>query len=120
MDETDEFARARSRLDALRQNVPKEYGYVQEDYVNEYNRALHHLSQLGCDVDEFRIPDQWMETETWQVPEGEGYETRHSNARQLKTEKFLMKLDSVLGYLSPMSRGSSGNKRPIGFIGRKR
>lgn len=117
MDKTDKFARARSRLTALKQNIPKEYGYVQEAYVNEYHQALDDLTKLGCDLEEFKIPEQWMETETWQVPEGEGYETRHGNTRQLKREQFLMKLDSVLNYLSSLA--SSKSRGPIGFTGRR-
>jgi hypothetical protein len=113
MHKTDEFARARSRLTALKQNIPPEYGYVQEDCVNEYTTVLDALTRLRCDVEEFRIPDQWMETYTWQVPDGEGYETRHSDTRQVIREKYLMKLDSVLNYLSSLA--SSKSQGPIGF-----
>ncbi len=113
MDKTDEFVRARSRLTGLKQNIPPEYGYVQEDCVNEYHKVLDNLTQLGCDLEEFKIPDQWMETYTWQVPDGEGYETRYSSTRQVIREKFLMKLDSVLYYLSSLA--SSKSQGPIGF-----
>jgi hypothetical protein len=119
-DNTDKLARAYSLLFALRQNLPTELYNIDEDYVDQYHEALDHLSQLGYDVEEFKIPEQWVKTETWQVPDGEGYETRHSKTRQVDLAKFQVKLDSVLKYFSLTTLAPSENQRPIGFTGRKK
>ncbi len=119
-DNTDKLARAYSELAALKQNLPRDHYNIEEDYVELYHEALEHLSQLGYDVEEFKIPDQWMKTETWQATVGEGYETRHSKTRQVELAKFLVKLDSVLKYFSLTSLASSKNQRAIGFTGRKK
>ena len=70
---TDEVARAYAILTALKENVPKDRDYVDEDYVHEYHKALDHLGQLGFDVKEFEIPRQWMKPVTRLVPEGNDY-----------------------------------------------
>jgi hypothetical protein len=116
-DHDDEVARAYSMLTALRKNVPKERHYVDEDYVHEYHKALDRLGQLGFDVKEFEIPQQWMEPVTHQVPEGEGYRTVHANRNQVEHGKFMTKLDAVLIYFPLTAADSSTAPGPIGFTG---
>jgi hypothetical protein len=119
-DNTDKLARAYSVLFALKQNLPTERYRIDEEYVYQFHEALGHLSQLGYDVEEFKIPERWMKTETWQVPAGEGYETHHGKTLQVELDKFQVKLDSVLKYFSIITPAPSENQRRIGFTGRKK
>jgi hypothetical protein len=116
----DKVARAHSRLLALRKNIPDERHYVGEHYVQEYHEALRHLGEDGFDVEEFKVPEQWMERESRSEPdpESEGYRTVYSGNREVERTKFLVKLDSVLNYFT--FRASSEKRNPIGFHGPRR
>ena len=138
---TDEVARVYAILTALKENVPKDLYYVDEDYVREYHKALDHLGQLGFDVKEFEIPRQWMKpitrlvpegdvhynpmtyglrmasTITHPVPEGDGYRTINTGRSQVEPAKFMTKLDAVLMYFRLASADSPKGQQPIGFTG---
>jgi hypothetical protein len=118
---TSKTARAYTRLAALKQNLPNT-AYIEEDFVHEYRGALQHLSELGFDVEEFGIPEAWLERRAvGSVPEGEGHRTIYSETRQMDRAKLLVKLDSLLNYFSLASSNSSTEqRRPIGFTGPKR
>jgi hypothetical protein len=120
MNKAEELMRAYSELVALKENVPRELYQIDEDYVDEYNKALDHLSQLNYDVQEFRIPAEWLKPDTWQVLDGDGYETRHGSTRRVELAKFLVKLDSVLKYFSLSAQASPPDRPSIGFTGRKK
>jgi hypothetical protein len=138
---TDELARAYAILTALRENVPKDRDYVDEDYVHEYHKALDHLGQLGFDTEKLKIPRQWMEpitrlvpegddhynpltyglrmagSITHQVPEADGYRTINTGRSQVELAKFMTRLDTALMYFSPASADSPKGQQPIGFTG---
>jgi hypothetical protein len=140
---TDELARAHAILTALRDNVPKDRDYVDEDYVHEYHEALDHLGRVGFDMKEFEIPPQWMEpitrlvpegddhynpmtyglrmagSRTHQVPEGDGYRTINTGRSQVELAKFMTRLDAALKHInfSLASADSPKGQQPIGFTG---
>lgn len=140
---TDEVARTYAILTALKEHVPKDLDYVDEDYVREYHKALDHLGQLGFDVKEFEIPRQWMKPITrlvpegdvhynpatyglglrtgsataHQVPEGDGYRTVDTGRSQVERAKFMTKLDAVLMYFRLAPADSPKGQQPIGFTG---
>jgi len=109
----DKIARAYSRLSALRQNAPDRY--VDEEHVREYHQALQHLADLGFDVEEFMIPDHWLQHRvTGRRADGTPYWNK-----DLDATKFLSKLDAVLTYLSIYTTGEEGAARQVvGFAAR--
>jgi hypothetical protein len=132
---TDELKRACAVLTALRENVPKDRDYVDQDYVDEYNKALDHLGQLGFDMEDLKIPRQWMEPITRQVAEGDDHynpmthglrvagsvthqapeRTTNTGRSQVELAKFMMKLNAALMYFSLASADSPKGQQPIGF-----
>jgi hypothetical protein len=119
MDSRDKIARAYSRLAALRKNTSDKSFYVDEDHVRQYHEALQHLTDLGFDIEEFRIPDEWLKHRAVSsVPaRGGGRHVRYAKEREAETRKFLSKLDAVLEYFSLTTSADPGGneRRTIGF-----
>ena len=118
MDSSDRIARAYSRLRALRKNTPDQY-YVDEEYVRQYHESLQHLAEVGFDIAEFEIPDDWIKRRVASSgPRG----IRYRKVREAVRSKFLSKLDAVLEYfaftISPVSDKTP--REEIGFTGRKK
>jgi len=138
---TDELLRAYAILTALGENVPKDRDYVDEDYVHEYHKALDHLGQLGFDMEELKIPRQWMEpitrlvpegddhynpltyglrmagSITHQVPEADRHRAINTGRSRVELAKFMTRLDAALMYFSLASADSPKGQQPIGFTG---
>jgi hypothetical protein len=108
----DKITRAYSRLVALRKNTPEQV-YVDEEWVGQYQQALQHLADLGFDIDEFKIPEQWLKNRV--AVSGPG-RTRYRKEREVHTSKFLSKLDAAVEYFSISTSTPEGVPRKvIGF-----
>jgi hypothetical protein len=114
----DKIARAYSRLVALRRNTSETTFSVDEEHVRQYHEALQHLTDLGFDIAEFQIPDQWLKYPAVSSRPGPGgREVRYGKQRKVETSKFLSKLDAVMEYFSLTTSADSGSneRRTIGF-----
>ena len=112
-DHGDRVRRAYVLLAAIRKNFDF-WGNVSQAVVDEYHRALDHLSAAGYDVEEFRIPKSAMKHPVLSVPMGRGGRTQYGQDFVVKGSLFVIKLDAVLGYFT---EGEGAAPRQIGFQG---
>jgi hypothetical protein len=104
----DKIKRAFARLSSIRRNLPDTVA-IDEPLAKEYAAALLHLEELGFDVEEFKIPEDWM-YHPWVNHNSMTGKTTYSERRVLKRSLFVMKLDAVLGYFT-----TTASKDTIGF-----
>ena|ERR1700730_779153 len=104
-DAQDKIKRAFARLSGVRKNIDEKDYHVDESIVKEYSAALQHLEELNIDVQEFKIPEEWLQPRVVSTgPAG----TKYAKERAVKRSLFLTKLDAVLGYFT-------STKDKIGF-----
>jgi hypothetical protein len=107
VDAQDKMKRALARLSGIRKNIDEKDYHVDESLVKEYSSALQHLEELGVDVQEFKIPTEWLQPRIMSTgPNGPKYAKERAVQRFL----FMAKLDAVLGYFTMTS-----SKEKIGF-----
>lgn len=104
----DHVKRAFARLSALRRNVPEPW--VGEGLVNDYHEALRHLEEAGFGVEEFRVPDGWL-NHRWLSTSGSG-EKHYTKDRQLSAKEFLTRVDAILTYFEISRPTQSGEPEP--------
>jgi hypothetical protein len=95
-DASDKVKRAFVRLKTIRDNIPMDLD-VYEPLVHEYSEALRDLSDVGYDIEEFEIPQQWFDR---RVVARSTVKTVYAKHRSVNRALFLTKLDAVLGYFS--------------------
>src|SRR5215213_6784085 len=107
MDETegtDHRERAYAQLGALRETLSKvdPHFSLQTHYVDDFHAALNHLRDAGENVEEFRIPDDWIERhEPSMNPLAQASRSRSPTPRRQPTIRahFLQtRVNAVLGY----------------------
>lgn len=104
----DKIKRAFARLSSIRKNLPDSFE-IDEPLAKEYAAALSHLEVLGFDVEEFKIPEDWM-YRPWVNHNPMTGQTTYAKRRVLKRALFVTKLDAVLGYFT-----TTDSKETIGF-----
>jgi len=95
MDMDDDRERALISLRAIKESVEHNMCDLEIPLVTEYHSALDRLEKTGVDVSDFRIPDSWI-----QGPDIPSIYSRLFGGPRVKRELFLIKLDSILEYLS--------------------
>jgi hypothetical protein len=106
-DAEDKIKRAFVRLSSIRSNTPQTFE-TDEALVQEYSAALLHLEQLGYDVEEFKIPSDWL-YHPW-VSKDPVNGVQYAERRVVKRALFMTKLDAVLGYFTSLA-----TREKIGF-----
>ncbi len=104
---SDKVRRAFERISSIRQNLPERDDHVEEPFVQEYSDALHQLHDVGYDIKEFAIPEQWFEL---RVVGRSDAGIVNAKCRSVNRALFLTKLDALLGYFSH-------SREKIGFAG---
>jgi hypothetical protein len=94
-DMDDDRERAINLLRAIKETVEDNIYDVNMPLVAEYHSALDRLGKTGIDVSDFRIPDSWV-----RGPDIPSIYSWQFGGPRVKRELFLIKLDSVLGYLT--------------------
>lgn len=104
---------AYARLSAIKDNVPEGHqGQVAEQYVQEFHDALKQLGNVGFDIDQFRVPSDWVK-KRWVGRTGAG-ENRYTDTQYVERGLLLAKIDSLLNYFQ---LDSGQPKAKIGFTG---
>ena len=112
----DELIRAYKVLSALQKRIEQmTRNNIQQIYINEYHQALDKLSGSEIDTSEFHIPESEITPIRTDIPVSIGgipSSPIYSREKYVQREYFLMKIDSVLGYLEIIS---SPEPKKIGF-----
>jgi hypothetical protein len=90
-----ERKRAVNSLRAIRESLENNMSDVESPMVTAYHSALNKLEKTGIDVSDFRIPDSWI-----RGPDIPSIYSRQFGGPRVRRELFLIKLDSILEYLS--------------------
>jgi hypothetical protein len=104
----DKLRRAFARLNSIRKNLP-DTSEIDEQLAKEYAAALLHLEELGFDVEEFKIPQDWM-YHPWTSHNSITGHTTYAKRLVLKRDLFVTKLDAVLEYFT-----TTTSRATIGF-----
>jgi hypothetical protein len=109
MDETvatDHRERAYAQLDALRETLSKIEPHFPQNshYVDDFHAALDHLRDAGENVEEFRIPDDWInQREPSSVPRGQLSRSQKPTSKReptIQTHYLQTRVNAVLGYFT--------------------
>jgi hypothetical protein len=96
--------------------VDRRHPRFHEKYVREYHDGLHHLVDMGFDVEEFKVPAEEVNR---QVASSDPDEKRYGGARYVDRELFMAKLDAVLTYFELKMVKPGEPKWEIGFSRRR-
>lgn len=120
-EEQDKLARALARLRSLKNTLTEgrlsEVYEVSEEYVQEYHKALKHLSEVGFNIDEFSVPAKMLKRSV----ATSSYITDDVTYREgLWVERtfLVMKIDFVIGYFE-LQNGEDLATGKIDFKGKK-